>query len=821
MFAFNRFRAFGRLGPRGKIVGQVRGLRRFFVLTLSVVTAASTFLVFELSSPASASPNPQVTPILAGVAQPEVEAVDGSNNLYVYNDADGTITVLPSSSGTIFGQAVTANVAVQLEPSGGTLLPGVVNGMAFDSAGDLFLSRNNYEDLLVIPAATGHIFGQAVTADTPVVLNPGGALSLTFPDGLAFDTAGDLFVINNGTSITVIPAATGHIFGQAVTINTPVTLAPGGPLTLAGGTSLVFDFGNLFAVNSTNNDVTVVPSATGFLFGQAVTINTPAIFSPTGTLSLTSPQDIAESDGNLYITETHQSTLNVFVVPVADGTLYGQAVTAGTPTAFEPSGGDLQTADLRYGIAFDSTGDMFLTNWFGSTVTVVPAATGTVFGQSVTINTRVYLTALDVSLPNQMAVDANGDLFVANYDNSTVTVLPASSGTLFGQAVTTGVPVAFDPSGGPLNLLNPDGIAFDQAGNLFIANYGGIGITVVPFASGTIFGTHYSANTPHVLVGSDPHSPGYLAFDPSGDLFTVDRNQSNVEVLPAATGTLFGQAVTADTNAVLPNADQHAPVAVAVDPAGNLYVSDNTLHEIFVLPVTTGTVFGQSVTANSEAVLAVADHVQPWGLAFDRFGDLYDAEFDGGVSMLPVATGTLFGQPVTANTSSALAATTGYGDAQGIVVDTLGNLYVDNSTSALQVTIVGSPPAPGSPPSGGGGGGGGGGGATATTTTTLPTTTTTLPTTTTTVAPRFVVNGVSGNIVAGVRSTLSITGLGFYAQPKVTIGVAGLKFVVAKDTGTALTVYVTSARGFKFKAGTYTVTVRLANARQATKRHYF
>ena len=137
MFAFNRFRAFGRLGPRGKVVGQVRGLRRFFVLTLSVVTAASTFLVFELSSPASASPNPQVTPILAGVAQPEVEAVDGSNNLYVYNDADGTITVLPSSSGTIFGQAVTANVAVQLEPSGGTLLPGVVNGMAFDSAGDL------------------------------------------------------------------------------------------------------------------------------------------------------------------------------------------------------------------------------------------------------------------------------------------------------------------------------------------------------------------------------------------------------------------------------------------------------------------------------------------------------------------------------------------------------------------------------------------------------------------------------------------------------------------------------------------------------------
>ena len=56
----------------------------------------------------------------------------------------------------------------------------------------------------------------------------------------------------------------------------------------------------------------MVPSATGFLFGQAITINTPAIFSPTGTLSLSRHQDIAESNRNVYITETRRSTLNVF-----------------------------------------------------------------------------------------------------------------------------------------------------------------------------------------------------------------------------------------------------------------------------------------------------------------------------------------------------------------------------------------------------------------------------------------------------------------------------------------------------------------------------
>ncbi|HEY1222044.1 MAG TPA: hypothetical protein VGE75_00940, partial [Acidimicrobiales bacterium] len=104
---------------------------------------------------------------------------------------------------------------------------------------------------------------------------------------------------------------------------------------------------------------------------------------------------------------------------------------------------------------------------------------------------------------------------------------------------------------------------------------------------------------------------------------------------------------------------------------------------------------------------------------------------------------------------------------------------------------------------------------------TTTTTTTTLPKSPTTPVRPFVITGVSGNIVAGTRSTLYVTGVGFYAQPTVSIGVAGLTFVVAKDTGTVLTTYVSAARGFKFKPGTYTLTVRLANGKQASRRHYF
>jgi hypothetical protein len=107
-----------------------------------------------------------------------------------------------------------------------------------------------------------------------------------------------------------------------------------------------------------------------------------------------------------------------------------------------------------------------------------------------------------------------------------------------------------------------------------------------------------------------------------------------------------------------------------------------------------------------------------------------------------------------------------------------------------------------------------------TTTTMVPTTTTTLSLTTPPVS-RFVISYVAGTITGGARSTLTIGGAGFYAQPTVSMGVAGLKFVVVKDTRTLLITYVTAPPGFKLKQGIYTLTVKLANGKKATKRQYF
>jgi hypothetical protein len=90
-------------------------------------------------------------------------------------------------------------------------------------------------------------------------------------------------------------------------------------------------------------------------------------------------------------------------------------------------------------------------------------------------------------------------------------------------------------------------------------------------------------------------------------------------------------------------------------------------------------------------------------------------------------------------------------------------------------------------------------------------TTAVLPAATTKVAPAFHVSGVHGAAVVGKTVTITISGTGFYGQPKITSTAVGSKFTVAKDNGRLLTVHATIKAGTK--AGEHTLTVKLANGK--------
>jgi sugar lactone lactonase YvrE len=629
--------------------------------------------------------------VLASAALPCGLAFDAAGDLFIANSQANTLTVVPSVSGTIFGQSVTANEATLLNAATGLDDP---HGLAFDQAGDLFVSDLGNKSVTVVPNTSGTIFGQSVTADQSAVLS--AARGLFEPEGIAVDSAGDLFIAN-GASVTVVPESSGMLFGESVTADQSATLVDDAASS-SKPEGLAFDAaGNLYI--GSNINVTVLARTSTTLFGQSVTADVQTQLNAANQLGVIGAMGLAfDSAGDLYVGEG-QPLSNVLVVPKASGTLFDQSVIADDTAKLDAAIG----LDNPAALAFDGAGNLYIANdnYIGSgattALTIVPATDGIVFNQSVTANDATALdAATGVADPLGIAFDSAGNLYVPNSAANTVTVVPKSSGTLFGQSVSAG---AATPLSAAAGLVGPWGLAFDSAGNLYISNFGNNTVTVVPKSSGTLFGQSVTANTATVLVAATGlDSPTGLAFDSAGDLFIANRAAA-LTIVPKSSGTVFGRSVTANTATAMAWTGFINPTGLAFDSAGNLFLTvDNSASASYpttgvsVIAQRSGTLFGESVTANTATVLNMAGGLEnPIGLVFDSAGDLYIADNENNtIVVVPKSSGTVFGQSVTADVATTLNAAAGLNSPGGVAVDSADDLYVAGG-NVLDEVIAAAP----------------------------------------------------------------------------------------------------------------------------------
>ncbi|MBC7543456.1 MAG: hypothetical protein H7338_12065 [Candidatus Sericytochromatia bacterium] len=688
--------------------------------------------------------------------------------------AGSTVTV--SAAGTSVTGSFTNFISGMISPlaGGGPVDGGIATssplagpwGIAADTLGNLFVADLVSHRIRMLPTVSGTYFGQAMSAGKLYTVagngtgafggdgGPATSASLQNPTGVAVATAGNLYIAGRGNfRVRMVPAAGVVRFGQTMTAGKIYTITgvgntpfngdniPAGTAAVPGAPRVAVDpAGTVYIADSVSHRIRLIAATTQVVFGQAVTAGRIYTLAGTGsagstntgalgtTAQLNAPHGIAlDSGGNLFIADRDNNAIrmiaasatSLYGLPRQQGFLY---TVAGDGTSGYGGDGALATAAQLfqpYDVAVDATDNVLIADTENSLVRVLAKAAGGVYGKSVSPNC-IYSLAGDGALdyggdggppglaqlnhPRGLAVGANGSLAITDWDNSRVRILTATGGTIYTLTLATNTINTIAGNGtrnrsgdGDIPTLatfaNPAEPVYDAQGNLFVADRDNNSIRVIAAQTGTLFGQAVLAGKVYTVAGSGTagfsgdgataraarlNQPVGLALDTAGNLYVADSQNHRVRAIAASTGTLWGQPVTAGAiitvagtgiggyggnGAAATAAQLSAPADVVVDSDGNLLISDTGNNCVRLVAAITGTRYGLPVSqGNIHALIGpggggpvanvetatVGTLSQPQGLALDRLGNLVIADsLNRRVRCLPAVNGTLFGQTMT------------------------------------------------------------------------------------------------------------------------------------------------------------------------------
>jgi sugar lactone lactonase YvrE len=181
--------------------------------------------------------------------------------------------------------------------------------------------------------------------------------------------------------------------------------------------------------------------------------------------------------------------------------------------------------------------------------------------------------------PQALAVDSAGNIYIADTANNTIRRI-SSAGAVSTIAGKDGIAGSADGNGGDARFSSPSGITVDANGNVYVSDTGNDIIRKITSDGvvSTIAGTSgVSGSTDGSGSGAQFDGPYGIKADTSGNLYVADTNNHTIRKITSAgvVTTLAGSpatAGTADGNSA--TARFNGPHGIAIDGAGNIYVTD-------------------------------------------------------------------------------------------------------------------------------------------------------------------------------------------------------------------------------------------------------
>ncbi len=290
-------------------------------------------------------------------------------------------------------------------------------------------------------------------------------------------------------------------------------------------------------------------------------------------------------------------------------------------------------------------------------------------------------------LPNSVAVDSVGNVYVADTGNNTIREI-TSNGTISTLAGVAGSHGAADGIGGNARFWAPFGIAVDGAGNVYVAD--AANNTIRKIAPNGVVSTlaglagHPGSND-GTGINARFRNPWGVAVDDAGNVFVADMSNDTIrKITPACVvTTLAGQAgMSGYANGFGSNARFNNPFAVATDNAGNVYVADSAndiIRKITPSGVASTLAGLPGYTGSTDGNGNDARFRNPQGLAVDDKGNIYAADTGNNTVRKITPTGvvtTLAGLAGTPGSTDGVGADARFNSPDGVAVDNAGNIYV-------------------------------------------------------------------------------------------------------------------------------------------------
>ena len=357
--------------------------------------------------------------------------------------------------------------------------------------------------------------------------------------------------------VASLTVATLHALPVYVTPYTFTTLAGGAGAGPADGTGPAAQFngppgvavdssGNVYVADSGNHTIRKITSA-GVVTTLAVMAGTPGSADGTGTAAqFMFPRGVAvDVAGNLYVTDVGNCTIRKITPAGVVTTLAGTVGTAGS----DDGTGSAAQFGFPQRLTVDSAGNVFVADTANSTIRkITPGGVVTTLAgnPNMTGSTDGAASTALFNLPTDVAVDASGNLFVADRENQMIRKI--SSGgmvtTLAGAANAMGY---VDGPGASARFREPTGVAVDGAGNLYVGDGDNNSIRKITSAGlvTTLAGAGVSnpGSADGAGVAARFNRPSGIAVDGAGNVIVADEfNHSIRKGLRVVPGDFNGDA---------------------------------------------------------------------------------------------------------------------------------------------------------------------------------------------------------------------------------------------------------------------------------------